>query len=105
MTLDFMGLFAYGASFGFLARGEDTSGFHDFIIRSITSFELMGTIPWIRPIMLALPNAGMKPFQQFSRETIRNRIKKGSSHHDVFYYLVRSEPSWHQASYSLFCVS
>jgi hypothetical protein len=91
LALDFMGSFSFSGAFDFLARGEDSAGFHALLMKSLASWEALGTIPWCRALVLSLPKTGTNSYRDFARRMIRNRVQNGSQHRDVFYYLVRHE--------------
>jgi cytochrome P450 len=91
MTLDFMGDFGYGGAFNYMARASDSAmpDVREFMIRSLGRWEMLGAIPWVRPIVLALPNIGAKAWRNFAHQVVAKRIEKGSQVRDIFYYLVR----------------
>jgi hypothetical protein len=87
-SLDFMGDFAYGGMFDFMARGADTEGFHDFTVLALRMVEVCGTIPWVAPIVLALPASSAMAFQEMAMRVVEKRRKGGSQVRDLFHYLV-----------------
>jgi cytochrome P450 len=86
-SLDFMGDFAYGGMFDFMARGEDTEGFHDFGMKALGIAEIFGTVPWIGPFVKALPSKP-RAFQEMAMRVVEKRTSGGSQVRDLFHYLV-----------------
>jgi hypothetical protein len=55
--LDFMGDFAFGGAFSCMTHGSDYDGVHHLLSRFVSVVEVCGTIPWIRPLIQALPSS------------------------------------------------
>jgi cytochrome P450 len=91
-SLDFMGDFAYGRNgiFSSMAHGADHTGAHHGGVRLLSTVETVGTMPWLRPLLLPvfnlLPSNG---FQVLARSAVATRMKKGSQFRDLFSHLVR----------------
>jgi cytochrome P450 len=88
MALDFMGDFAYGGMFNFMRDG-DPEGFRHMGEKFTFVGELLGSISWIKPVVLALPRA-TGPLLDTGVRVAKQRQAEGSSHgkKDLFYYLV-----------------
>jgi hypothetical protein len=90
MTMDFMGDFAYGGAFNLLQEGRDVNGYHSVILGFVSADELLGSMPWIKPIVLRLPqNNGGKRMMSLGDKVVQKRIGGGASQiRDLFYHLV-----------------
>jgi hypothetical protein len=92
LTIDFMGDFAYGGAFNLLRDGKDEHGYHGVMEGFNSMVELLGTLPWVKPIALRLPqNNGAKRMINLGDKVIQKRIGGGSQIRDLFYHLVRSQ--------------
>jgi cytochrome P450 len=87
-SIDFMGDFAFGGMFNNMVHGEDVQGLHKSMVQSLHMIEIMGSVPWVRPIVQALPSTKAKEIQQMGLSVARERKKQGSQIRDLFYYLV-----------------
>ncbi|KZV90697.1 cytochrome P450 [Exidia glandulosa HHB12029] len=76
-TLDFMGDFAFGGSFDFMARAADPEHLHSTIVRAIGASDLFSKIPWTRAFIHLLPNP-MEPLLRVSHELVRKKKALGS---------------------------
>jgi hypothetical protein len=92
-AFDFMGDFAFAGAFDFMKDGKDADGFHDLSMKGLQSIEKFGTMPWLRPIILAVPGLGIGKFYYMALNAARTRQESGSQIRDLFFYLVR--PSFH----------
>jgi hypothetical protein len=88
MALDYMGDFAWGGYFEFMRDG-DPDGFRTLAEKFVNVIETVGTIPWVKPIIVALPRQTGKLLDTSFR-VAKERQKTGSSNgqKDLFYYLV-----------------
>jgi cytochrome P450 len=90
LSLDYMSDFCYGGFFDFTARGADHLNVHQFGVEGLKVTEALGTIPWVRPIICALPNpAALDKWMAMSTGIVKNRKSGGSNIRDLSYYLVR----------------
>jgi cytochrome P450 len=90
LSMDFMSDFCYGGFFDFTARGADHLNVHQFGLEGLKTMETLGTIPWMRPVMLSLPYPEVfKKWMAMSTGIVKNRMSKGSNIRDLSYYLVR----------------
>lgn len=88
MALDYMGDFAWGGYFEFMRDG-DPDGFRALAEKFVNVIETLGTIPWLKPIIVALPRQTGKLLETSFR-VAKERQETGSSNgqKDLFYYLV-----------------
>lgn len=86
-SLDFMGDFAYGGMFDFMAREADTDGFHKFTVQVLGMGEVFGTIPWTNPFLQALPSP-VQDYQAMALNVVKKRMNSPSQMRDLFHYLV-----------------
>jgi hypothetical protein len=87
MAMDFMGDFAYGGMFNFMKDGQDVTGFKQMIEDGVGFTEVLGSIPWIRPIFLTLPTPTHAMFE--AAHTVGQRRKqRGTTVKDLFYYVL-----------------
>jgi hypothetical protein len=89
LALDFMGDFAYGGAFNTMRSGEDTSRVRKGAEKGVSLMEALGTVPWVRPFVLALPQNSARAMMQASLRVAEARRTQGASARDLFYYLVR----------------
>jgi hypothetical protein len=89
VTIDFMGDFAYGGLFNTTTRGRDDAGVHEFGLVATRFVDILGTLPWMRPIALSLPTTSVQTFLDTARDVVEARMRNGSQFRDLFYYLVR----------------
>jgi cytochrome P450 len=88
MALDFMGDFAYGGMFNFMRDG-DPNGFRFMGEKFVGAAETLGSIPWVKPIVVALPRAtGPLIETAFKIAALRKAEGAGNGKKDLFYYLV-----------------
>jgi hypothetical protein len=87
-TFDFMGDFAFAGAFNFMINGQDADHFHELIVKGLGITETVGTMPWLRPIIVAIPNLGMTKFFSMALNAVRTRQEKGSQIRDLFFYVV-----------------
>jgi cytochrome P450 len=92
LTLDFMGDFAYGGAFNNMKDGADSSGMRSITAGAALISEALGTIPWVRPFVLTLPQTQAKVLNDASLGVAERRKAKGASARDLFYYLVSFLP-------------
>lgn len=90
-SIDFMGDFAFGGMFNTMAHGEDVTGLHKSMNQLLRFNEILGTIPWIRPIVLRLPKTKAKEMLALALGLADQRKKQGSQTRDLFYYLVSTD--------------
>jgi cytochrome P450 len=88
LAADFMGDFAYGSLFDFTLRGEDYLNVHEFGQAGTTALEVVSTVPWVRPLMLALPNPALDKWFATSMGVVEKRRREGGRIRDLAYYLV-----------------
>jgi cytochrome P450 len=92
LSIDFMGDFAYGGAFDLLQDGQDRNGYHDIMGSFVSMLELLGAIPWIKPLALRLPkNSGVQKMLSLSSNIVEKRASRGSTIRDLFYYLVGNQ--------------
>jgi cytochrome P450 len=87
-TVDFMGDFAYGGAFNTMKAGADTQGVRRAGEDALSMVETLGTVAWVRPLMLALPRIGRKKIRAAALAVTEQRKAKSASARDLFYYLV-----------------
>jgi hypothetical protein len=90
LALDFMGDFAYSGAFNTMKAGADLAGVRKIGEHGVMALEILGTIPWIRPITLAFPQKQAKKMLSTSLAFAERRKAQGASVRDLFYYLVCS---------------
>jgi hypothetical protein len=91
-ALDFMGDFVYSGAFSLMKEGADTQGRRKGGESALRLAEIMGTVPWVRPLLLALPGTKTKSHNKNSFAVAEKRRAKGASARDLWYYLVRFPP-------------
>jgi hypothetical protein len=90
-STDFMGDFAYGGVFELMACGADDAKLHETGVGMLHFMEIVGTLPWLRPLISQLIQYGSEPeFFASARRVVTKRTQEGSSVRDLFYYLVSS---------------
>jgi cytochrome P450 len=87
-SMDFMGDFAFGGMFHKMADGKDVEGFHGSLFEFLMAYEMFGSVPWIRPIVQALPASKAEEMQRMAGRVAGERQKRGSQTRDLFSYLV-----------------
>jgi hypothetical protein len=92
LALDFMGDFAYGGAFNTMRAGGDTNGVRKNTEKGVNVMEALGTVSWVRPLVLALPQNSARAMMQASLRVAEARRAQGASARDLFYYLVRLAP-------------
>jgi hypothetical protein len=90
-TFDFMGDFAFAGAFELMKDGKDVDRFHEEGIKGLGFFEAVGTLPWLRPFLLAIPGLGAGKFFDMALKAARMRQESGSQIRDLFYYLVSAD--------------
>jgi hypothetical protein len=88
MSLDFTGDFAFAGAFDFIKNGKDATGFHNYGVDAMTKIETLGTMPWLRSVVLASPTLANNAFYTMALNTARTRQMNGSKTRDLLYYLV-----------------
>jgi cytochrome P450 len=83
-TTDFMGDFAWGGKFSLMAAGADTAHVHRLGTEMLGKTEVLGTMPWLRPLLRGYP----AKWRALTAQAVHTRIEKGSAFRDLFYYLV-----------------
>jgi hypothetical protein len=92
-STDFMGDFAYGGAFDLMVSGTDEAKLHETGLGMLHSMEVMGTIPWLRPLIAKLVQYGPPiEFFELANRVVAKRTQEGSSVRDLFYYLVSLLP-------------
>jgi cytochrome P450 len=86
-TRDFMGDFAYNGAFDTTAQGTDVLGFHALAMPALRVVEMVGTMPWLRPLVVRLPTKSNR-FIEIAGEIVQRRKAEGGRFRDLFYYLV-----------------
>jgi cytochrome P450 len=89
LTIDFMGDFAFGSLFNLITDGADHRGIHKHGVDGLRGVEVLGTIPWIRPLVLARPNPSIKKRFAVALGVVEKRQQERSERRDLSYYLVR----------------
>jgi hypothetical protein len=100
LAIDFVGDFAYGGMFNLVKEGKDSMGIQKFGVDGLRAIETLGTIAWIRPIVLALPNPGVRKWSEMSLGVVEKRRREKSQHRDLSYYLVSTRTYISRSSYS-----
>jgi cytochrome P450 len=90
LATDFMGDFAFGSLFNLTIDGEDRMGIRKSGSDGLKRVEVLGTIPWIRPIILARPNPSLKKRFAIALRVVEKRQREKSQHRDLSHYLVES---------------
>jgi hypothetical protein len=90
LALDFMGDFAYGGAFHTMRAGGDTDRVRKGTETGLRLMEALGTVPWVRAFVLALPQNSAATMMQASLRVAEARRARGTSARDLFYYLVRT---------------
>jgi cytochrome P450 len=94
MSIDYMSDFSFGGDFDFMARGKDYLGLQKLSVQLMGSLEFLGTISWLRPIILCLPEpGGARELFNIAFSAIKNRQVRGNQRPDLFHHLVRQCPS------------
>jgi hypothetical protein len=89
VSTDFMGDFAYGGAFSLMAAGADTADIHGTGVGMLGGMEVLGTVPWVKPLVQAAMRFGSPPeFFLLAERVVRERMAKGSGVRDLFFYLV-----------------
>ncbi|EJD50437.1 cytochrome P450 [Auricularia subglabra TFB-10046 SS5] len=86
-TLDFMGDFALGGMFDFMAQGDDTLGFHRTLVRAMGLTDLCSKISWVRAFIHLFPGP-LDSFLSAARDIARKRKEIVADRKDLFYYLL-----------------
>jgi cytochrome P450 len=87
-SFDFMGDFAFGGRYNMMSHGRDIDGIHDLQMKYVGVLEALGSIPWIRPLVLLIPAPQARRLQQIARNVAEQRRNDGSQTRDLFYHLV-----------------
>ncbi|KAJ7662844.1 cytochrome P450 [Mycena polygramma] len=88
-TFDFMGDLFFGGAFDML-EDQDKGGFWKIIEEFAPVIATLYYLPWLTPILLALPGADKAPINTFVRFAIKavdERLAKGTKFKDAFYYI------------------
>ncbi|KAJ7665066.1 cytochrome P450 [Mycena polygramma] len=88
-TFDFMGDLFFGGAFDML-NDQDRDGLWKIIEEFAPVIATLYYLPWLTPVMLALPGADKAPISTFTRFAIKavdNRLARGTKVKDVFYYI------------------
>jgi hypothetical protein len=88
LAADFMGDFAFCGMFGFMARGKDYAGAHKNGTRMVSTTEIVGTMPWIRPLAVRISRRMDPTFPNLCAQVVRTRMARGGTFRDLFYYMV-----------------
>jgi hypothetical protein len=87
-ALDFMGDFAYSGVFNTMRAGADTDHIRENMEQAIVMGEAIGTIPWIRALVLKLSMQKSRVALESSLAVAETRMAQGASARDLFCYLV-----------------
>jgi cytochrome P450 len=90
MALDWMGDFAWGGLFHAMESGHDEAGFAAMGARSVGLLDVLGTVPWVGPLVRLLLPARMRQLRQTAQEVVQRRRREGARTRDLFTVLVRS---------------
>ncbi|KAF7351056.1 High nitrogen upregulated cytochrome P450 monooxygenase 2 [Mycena sanguinolenta] len=88
-TFDFMGDLFFDGGFDML-NDQDAGGYWKIIEDFAPAIASLFYLPWLTPVMLALPGADDAPINKFFRFSIKcvdGRLAKGNAIKDVFYYI------------------
>ncbi|KAJ6478055.1 high nitrogen upregulated cytochrome P450 monooxygenase 2, partial [Mycena vitilis] len=88
-TFDFMGDLFFGGAFDML-NDQDRDGLWKIIEEFAPVIATLYYLPWLTPVLLALPGADSTPINTFVRFAIKavdDRLAKGSKFKDAFYYV------------------
>jgi hypothetical protein len=90
-SFDVMGDVAYGGLFNLVSTGRDELGFIARMNKGVKQQEVAGTIEWLAPFVLWLPQikAASARMYAMGRRALDARRKHGTARKDLFYYLVR----------------
>ncbi|KAJ3541828.1 hypothetical protein NM688_g6036 [Phlebia brevispora] len=90
---DFMGVMAFGHEFGMMKAGEDVGRLCHLIERGTTIAAYVSHVPWLFPILMSIPGTDreIKTMQALGKRCAEERVKRGSSVKDLFYYLTEEE--------------
>ncbi|KAJ7876155.1 cytochrome P450 [Mycena olivaceomarginata] len=88
-TFDFMGDLFFDGGFNML-EDQDKDGFWKIIEEFAPAIASLYYLPWLTPVILALPGADDAPINKFVRFAVKcvdGRLAKGNTVKDVFYYI------------------
>ncbi|KAJ7648640.1 high nitrogen upregulated cytochrome P450 monooxygenase 2 [Mycena polygramma] len=88
-TFDFMGDLFFGGAFDML-NDQDRDGLWKIIEEFAPVIATLYYLPWLTPVLLALPGSDSTPINTFVRFAIKavdDRLAKGSKFKDAFYYV------------------
>ncbi|KAJ6451361.1 cytochrome P450 [Mycena vitilis] len=88
-TFDFMGDLFFGGAFDML-EDQDKGGHWKIIEDFAPVIATLYYLPWLTPVMLALPGADSAPINTFVRFAIKavdDRLARGTKVKDAFYYI------------------
>jgi hypothetical protein len=88
MALDWMGDFAWGGLFHAMETGSDEAGFAEMGTRSVRMIHLLGTIPWVGPLVRLRVPAGMRKLRESAQAVVQKRRREGARTRDLFTVLV-----------------
>ncbi|KAF7363223.1 High nitrogen upregulated cytochrome P450 monooxygenase 2 [Mycena venus] len=88
-TFDFMGDLFFDGGFNML-NDQDADGFWKIIEEFAPVIDFLYYLPWLTPIMMALPGGDDAPINKFVRfavKCVNDRLAKGNTVKDVFHYV------------------
>ncbi|EIN09211.1 cytochrome P450 [Punctularia strigosozonata HHB-11173 SS5] len=90
LSFDVMGDVAYGGLFNLVSDGGDKLGFIARMNHGVKQQEVAGTIEWLAPFVLWLPQikAASARMYAMGRRALDARMKQGTTRRDLFYYLL-----------------
>jgi cytochrome P450 len=88
MSFDFMGDFAYGGAFNFIEDGVDKQGIRHMVERGAGMPGVLGCIPWVRPIVTALPTKTNMLFRMAAQIVHSRKAAGATEAKDLIYYMV-----------------
>ncbi|EIN08535.1 cytochrome P450 [Punctularia strigosozonata HHB-11173 SS5] len=90
LSFDIMGDLAFGGIFHLTQSGVDENGFTTLVGKGVHFQEILGSIPWIRPIYLQIAKVlgAQKAYYEMGRRALEARKARGAQLRDVFFHIL-----------------
>jgi cytochrome P450 len=92
-STDLMGDMAFGGGFEIMEAGRDIDGLWTLLESGICILVALAHVPYVMPPLIAITGqrSPLVRYQEFCRERAIERLRKGASRKDLFYYLSGEE--------------